>query len=182
MIISKKIKLVKVERENIEQLRKWRNDPELRKYFREYRLINKENQIKWFEKVVLNDSTSYNFEIRDKISNKLIGHCGLHYINWIMRTGEFGIYIGDNDYRSGGFGSDALRTLIKYGFEDLNLNRIWCEVYDNNAALEVYKHIGFVYEGKMRENYYNEGKYWDSHILGMLRKEYNEKYIDSSSI
>ena len=37
-----------------------------------------------------------------------------------MGTGEFGIYIGDDDYRSGGFGSDALRTLIKYGFEDLN--------------------------------------------------------------
>lgn len=176
MIIGKEIKLVKVERENIEQLREWRNNPELRKYFREYRLINKENQIKWFEKVVLNDPTSYNFEIRYKVNNKLIGHCGLHYINWVMRTGEFGIYIGDNDYRNGGFGSDALRTLIKYGFEDLNLNRIWCEVYDNNAALEVYKHIGFVYEGKMRENYYSEGKYWDSHILGMLKKEYNEKY------
>ena len=93
-----------------------------------------------------------------------------------MSTGEFGIYIGDDDYRNGGFGSDALRTLIKYGFEDLNLNRIWCEVYDNNAALEVYKHIGFIYEGKMRENYYHEGQYWDSHILGMLKKEYNEKY------
>ena len=176
MIIGKKITLKKVERENLEQLREWRNNPELRKYFREYKLINKENQIKWFEKVVLNDSTSYNFEIRTIEQNLLIGHCGLHYINWVMRTGEFGIYIGNDDYRSGGYGSDALRTLIKYGFEDLNLNRIWCEVYDNNAALEIYKHIGFIYEGKMRENYYNEGKYWDSHILGMLKKEYNEKY------
>ena len=128
MIIGKKIKLIKVERENIEQLRKWRNNPKLRKYFREHREINKENQIKWYENTVLNDSTSYNFEIRDKSLNKLIGHCGLHYINWIMRTGEFGIYIGDDDYRNGGFGSDALRTLIKYGFEDLNLNRIWCEL------------------------------------------------------
>ena len=176
MVIGKKIILKKVERENLEQLREWRNNPELRKYFREYRLINSENQQKWYESRVLGDPDQYNFEIRDKASNKLIGHCGLYYINWVMRTGEFGIYIGDNDYRSGGFGSDALRTLIKYGFEDLNLNRIWCEVYDNNAALEVYKHIGFVYEGKMRENYYNEGQYWDSHILGMLKKEYNEKY------
>tara|TARA_R110001583_G_scaffold158335_2_gene310307 strand:- start:137 stop:661 length:525 start_codon:yes stop_codon:yes gene_type:complete len=174
MIVGTKIKLTKVEKENIEQLRKWRNNPELRKYFREYRLINKENQQKWYESTVLNDSTSYNFEIRDEISNKLIGHCGLHYVNWISRTAEFGIYIGDNDYRNGGYGSDALRTLIKYGFEDLNLNKIWCEVYDNNKALEMYKHIGFVYEGKLRQNYYNEGKYWDSHLLGMLKEEYKK--------
>jgi len=174
MVIGKKVILKKVERENLEQLREWRNNPDLRKYFREYRLINSENQQKWYEDRVLGDSNQYNFEIRDKSNNKLIGHCGLYYINWISRTGEFGIYVGDQDYRSGGYGSDALRTLIKYGFEDLNLNRIWCEVYDNNAALEVYKHIGFVYEGKMRENYYNEGKYWDSHLMGMLRKEYEQ--------
>ena len=174
MIKGNKVILTKVERENIEQLRQWRNLPELRKYFREHRELNSDNQTRWFESKILNDPHQYNFEIRTH-DNILIGHCGLYYINWVCRTGEFGIYIGDNNYRSGGYGSDALRTLIKYGFEDLNLNRIWCEVYDNNAALEVYKHIGFIYEGKMRENYYNEGKYWDSHILGMLKSDYNEK-------
>ena len=107
---------------------------------------------------------------------KLLGHCGLYYIDWIHRFGEFGIYIGDDDFRSGGYGSDALRTLIGYGFNDLNLNKIWCEVYDNNDALKVYEHIGFVYEGKMRQNYFNEGKYWDAHILSMLKEEYEKKY------
>ena len=176
MIIGNKIILTKVERENLEQLKQWRNTPELKKYFREHRELNSDNQTKWFESSVLNNPHQYNFEIRDKESNTLIGHCGLYYISWVCRTGEFGIYIGDKTYRNGGYGSDALRTLIKDGFEDLNLNRIWCEVYDNNAALDIYKHIGFIYEGKMRENYYNEGKYWDSHILGMLKTEYNEKY------
>tara|TARA_B100001093_G_scaffold277982_1_gene265686 strand:- start:3580 stop:4110 length:531 start_codon:yes stop_codon:yes gene_type:complete len=175
MVKGKKIILTRVEKENLEQLRKWRNIPELRKYFREHKIIGIDNQLKWYENRVLGDSNQYNFEIRTQ-ENKLIGHCGLYYINWISRTGEFGIYIGDNDYRNGGYGSDALRTLIKYGFEDLNLNRIWCEVYSNNDALDVYKHIGFVYEGKMRESYYNEGKYWDSYILGMLKKEFNERY------
>lgn len=175
MIKGNKIILTKVERENLEQLKQWRNTPELKKYFREHRELNSDNQTKWFESSVLNNPHQYNFEIRDKKSNTLIGHCGLYYISWVCRTGEFGIYIGDKNYRNGGYGSDALRTLIKYGFEDLNLNRIWCEVYDNNAALEIYKHIGFVYEGKMRENYYNEGKYWDSHILGMLKSDYKKQ-------
>ena len=176
MVKGNKIHLTKVERENIEQLREWRNNPELRRYFREYRELNKDNQINWYENKVLGDSNQYNFEVRTNTDNKLIGHCGLYYINWVSRTAEFGIYIGDMEYRRGGYGSDTLRTLIGYGVNDLNMNRIWCEVWDNNAALDVYKHIGFVYESKLRQTYFNEGKYWDAHLLGMLQSEYNEKY------
>jgi RimJ/RimL family protein N-acetyltransferase len=172
MIRGDKINLVKVERDSLDQLREWRNSPSLRRYFREHRELNRDNQLQWYEKKVLADPNQYNFEIRAKEKNKLIGHCGLYYINWISRTSEFGIYLGDLDYRSGGYGSDALRTLIRYGFNDLNMNRIWCEVYGNNDALHIYKHIGFRHEGTLREQYYNEGRYWDAHVLSMLRNEY----------
>jgi UDP-4-amino-4,6-dideoxy-N-acetyl-beta-L-altrosamine N-acetyltransferase len=171
MLIGKKVTLKAVEEESLEQFRNWRNDPELRKYFREYREISKTMQKKWFDNIC-NDKNQVNFEIRTLDEDTLLGHCGLYYINWITRSGEFGIYIGNKQYRNGGNGSDALRTLIKYGFENLNLNKIWCEVYDNNPSIEVYKHIGFVFEGTMRQNYYSEGRYWDSHILSLLREEY----------
>jgi len=176
MIQGNKINLTKVERENIEQLREWRNDPALRRYFREHRELNRDNQVAWYESRVLGDSNQYNFEVRVNEGGKLIGHCGLYYINWVSRTAEFGIYLGDLSYRNGGYGSDTLRTLISYGFNDLNMNRIWCEVYDNNKALDVYRHIGFKHEGTLRENYYNEGKYWDAHLLGMLKSEYESAY------
>ena len=52
------------------------------------------------------------------------------------------------------------------------MNRIWCEVYSNNDALQIYKHLGFKEEGVLRQNYYSEGEYWDSHILSMLKEEY----------
>ena len=174
MLSGKKILLSTVEEKNLEQLRQWRNEPTLRRYFREYREISRTMQNRWFRKIN-SDINQVNFEIHDGHTEKLIGHCGLYYIDWTSRTGEFGIYIGDRDYRSGGYGSDALRTLIKYGFEDLNLNRIWCEVYDNNTSIEVYKHLGFKMEGTLRQNYYNEGKFWDSHVLGMLKGEYERK-------
>ena len=172
MLSGKKVYLTTVEEENLEQMREWRNEPGLRRYFREYREISRTMQKKWFEKIN-NDNNQVNFEIHDAVTGKIIGHCGLYYINWVSRTGEFGIYIGDKEYRSGGYGSDTLRTLVKYGFEDLNLNRIWCEVYDNNSSIEVYKHLGFKPEGTLRQNYYNEGRYWDSHVLGMLKSEYD---------
>ena len=169
-----KIYLTAVDKDSIEQFREWRNQPELRKFFREYKELSKDMQEGWFESKVLGDPNQVNFEIHDLKTSKLIGHCGLYYINWIHRSAEFGIYVGDGEYRNGGYGSDALRALVKYGFEDLNLNRIWCEVYSNNVALAVYKHIGFKHEGTMRESYYNEGRYWDAHILSMLKEEHEE--------
>jgi RimJ/RimL family protein N-acetyltransferase len=177
MIVGKKIILDSVDSGHIERFRSWRNDPELRKYFREYREINDQMQKKWFEKIS-SDSNQVNFSIKDKNNGKLIGHCGLYYISWTNRTGEFGIYVGDRAYRGGGYGSDALRQLCRYGFEELNLNRIWCEVYSNNASLDMYRHIGFVDEGLLRKNYYSEGRYWDSNILSMLREEYEQKVRD----
>ena len=167
-----KVFLSAVEEESTEQLRSWRNDPELRKYFREYKEISKTMQKRWYENRVHGDDNQVNFEIHDLDSGKLIGHCGLYYIDWIHRHAEFGIYVGDMDFRSGGYGSDALRTLIKYGFNDLNLNKIWCEVYTNNDALDIYRHIGFRDEGLIRQHYFNEGSYWDSNLLSLLRCEH----------
>tara|TARA_A100001515_G_scaffold125947_1_gene110962 strand:- start:2581 stop:3105 length:525 start_codon:yes stop_codon:yes gene_type:complete len=174
MLNGTKIYLGPVEEESIEQLRLWRNQPYLRKYFREFREINKKMQSQWFENKVVKDPNQVNFQIHDFESKKLIGHCGLYYINWIHRHAEFGIYIGDQNYRSGGYGSDALRTLISYGFNDLNLNKIWCEVYSNNDALAIYEHLGFKKEGVLRQHYYNEGKYWNSTILSLLKSEFNK--------
>ena len=171
MLRGKKTILTAVSQESLKQLMDWRNEPELRKYFREHREINETMQQAWYENKVLKDPNQVNFEIRTK-DNNLIGHCGLYYIDWVHRHAEFGIYIGDKNYRNGGYGSDSLRTLIKYGFEDLNLNKIWCEVYDNNAAIDVYEGIGFALEGVQRQHYFNEGRYWNSNILSMLREEW----------
>ena len=172
MLKGKKTLLTAVSRDSLKQFMDWRNQPELRKYFREHKELNEDMQNSWYENRVLKDPNQVNFEIRTKKDNNLIGHCGLYYISWIHRHAEFGIYVGDEKYRNGGYGSDALRTLIKYGFEDLNLNKIWCEVYSNNAALSVYERLGFVMEGVQRQHYFNEGKYWDSKILSMLKEEW----------
>lgn len=171
MLQGKKTRLVSVKRCNLERLRNWRNEPELRKYFREYREISPEMQEKWFQKIQ-NDPDQVNFEIRTEFGTKLIGHCGLYYIDWRARHAEFGVYIGNKEFRSGGYGSDALRTLFKYGFNDLNLNKIHCEVYSNNASYDVYRHLGFKDEGVLRQHYFSEGQYWDSKMMSLLRDEY----------
>lgn len=177
---SKKIYLTSVEHENIEQLRQWRNDPELRKYFREHREISKEMQEKWFQEKVLGDPNQINFEIHEANSKKLIGHCGLYYIKWVNGTGEFGIYLGES--RRCGYGTDALKALLNYGFYELGLTRIWCEVYENNRAIDTYKKIGFKHEGTLRKHIFKEGKHLDAHMLGLLREEWDKMYYGTEQV
>jgi UDP-4-amino-4,6-dideoxy-N-acetyl-beta-L-altrosamine N-acetyltransferase len=173
MIQGKKCYLTSVASDSNEQLRTWRNNPEIRKYFREHREITQQMQANWYKNRVHNsDNSQYDFEIHDQDTGTHIGHCGLYYIDWIARKAEFSIYIGDMDYRGKGIGSDALKTLIKYGFEELNLNKIWCEVYSNNKAINIYRKIGFVDEGILRQNAVKNGKYVDSYVLSMLKSEW----------
>jgi len=175
MILSedKKIYLTAVSKQNIEQLRQWRNNPELRQFFREYREISKETQEKWFEEKVLGDPNQINFEIHDNESGKLIGHCGIFYIKWVYGTGEFGIYIGDNNFRGKGYGKSSLISLVNYGFETLSLHRIFAEVYSNNDAIKLYKKIGFKQEGILRQHVYKNGKYLDAYMIGLLKDEWS---------
>lgn len=168
-----KIQLTALSSESLEQLRQWRNEPGLRRYFREFRELSNDMQQAWFKNRVMGNPNQFDFEIRT-LDGLLIGHASLNYISWTNRTAEFGIYIGSPAHRNGGFGSDALRALLGYGFDTLNLNRIWCEVFSNNDAIAVYEHIGFFEEGRLRQHHYDEGTYMDCIMMGMLKLEWEE--------
>lgn len=175
MITGNKAYLTSLNKSSLSQLREWRNQPELRKYFREYREISDVMQENWYNTRVLNNNCQVDFEIHDKITNKLIGHCSLNYISWTNRTAELGIYIGDPDFRRGGYGFDALKLLMDYAFKTLNLNRVWCEVFANNGAINVYRKAGFVDEGLLRQHHYEDGEYLDCYMLGLLKDEWLKK-------
>lgn len=175
MIAGSKTYLTALNRSSLEQLREWRNNPELRKYFREYREISDAMQESWFNSKVLNNDKQVDFEIHDLKTGKLIGHCGLNYISWVNRTAELAVYIGEPSFRNGGYGFDALTMLMNYGFNILNLNRIWCEVFSNNEAIHIYRKLGFVDEGKLRQHHYENGEYLDCFMLGLLKSDWNNK-------
>jgi len=173
MIKGKKIILDSVEEKHLPLLLEWRNDPNFRQYYREYRVFTIEQQKKWWVDKIVNDNSWQYFVVKPiEEPERVIGAAGLTYIHPIYRTGEFAITLGDTAYRGKGYGSDTLRTLIDHGFNDLNLNKIWCEVYENNKAVEIYRKIGFKDEGVLRQHVYKNGKYLDSYILSMLRSEY----------
>lgn len=187
MLVGDKVILEEIDPENIEQMREWRNDPSLRRFFREYKDISKDKQDQWYKERGNNtDDRHVYFQImernlRDKTGTKwlprhLVGCCGLHYIDWRNRSAEFGVFLGHN--RGHGYGKEALELLFDFGFKELNLHRIWAEVYDFNNALGLYKKIGFKEDGLCRDTQFCEGRYVNSHMISMLENEWREKYGD----
>lgn len=163
-----------IEKEDLAQLKEWRNNPEFRKNFREYREINNENQEIWYNEIVVNDKNTIMLSIKDIQSSRVIGCCGLCYINWMHRYADLSFYIGkDNLYVDDVYAPDAMQILLKYGFQELGLNKIWTEVYQFDCKkLEFLPKLGFKQDGCLRENCFYDGKWWDSIIFSLLAKEF----------
>jgi RimJ/RimL family protein N-acetyltransferase len=175
MLIGDYTYLRAVEITDLEILKEWRNNPEFRINFREHRELNLQNQNDWFNRLVINQN-DFMFLIVDKVTKEAIGACGLLYTNWIIRSADFSIYIGkDNLYMDDKYATDAAKSLINYGFNDLNLNKIWMELYeyDHKKLVFFQEKFKFFVEGKLRQNAFANGKYWDSFIISLLKIDFN---------
>lgn len=102
-----------------------------------------------------------------------IGNVGLYRIDWIARSAEYRIFLGQNDARGKGLGTEAAKLLVAYGFDRLNLNKIWLGVNEaNGGAVKSYEKAGFVREGVLRQEIYRNGRYYDAIRMSILREEY----------
>lgn len=194
MLTGKKVVLDVISPDSKEWMRNQRNRPEMRKYFREWKEISKDQQDRWYQSRGNNtDPNHVYFEIReipeggqrdtpvgwtDKpvSATDLVGCCGLHYVDWRLRSAEFGVFICE-EARGKGLGKEALTMLFDYGFREMNLHKIWAEVYDGNAAIKLYTDgLGMAIDGKLRHNQFTNGKYIDSTMLSVLEDEWFEMH------
>lgn len=173
MLTGEHVGLRAVEREDLEQLLAWRNRPELRRYFREYRELSLDQQRQWYEKYVLADPCTRMFAIVELASGRLLGACGLCYIDWVQRNADFSIYIGaDGLYIDERLAPDAARVMAAYAFNDLNLHRVWAEIYSFDAPKQrFFEALGFSLEGRHRQTHWFEDEWHDSLYYSLLRHE-----------
>jgi len=102
-----------------------------------------------------------------------IGNVGLHAIDYLDRSAEFGLLIGEKDAWGEGYGPEAGRLILDHGFRQLGLHRIFLHVYAfNERAQRVYAKLGFVPEGTLRESYFHDGTYHDTLIMSILEEEW----------
>ena len=96
-------------------------------------------------------------------------------VDLINQTAELGIFIGEQDDRNKGYGKEAIKLILDYGFNTLNLNNIMLKVYSfNEKAIKTYKKVGFKTFGVRRECRYRDGLVYDTVYMDILKKEFNE--------
>ena len=176
MIKGKKIGLRAVEKEDLSLLRDWRNIVEFRRNFREVKELSLADQEVWFNHLQKTKHINFMFTIVDLDTQKPIGAAGLLYINWIIRSADFSFYIGEENKYIGhdGIAKEAAKLLIDYGFKNLNLNKIWMELYEfDKQKIEFFtKEFEFKQDALLRDNCFEDGKYWDSIIISLLKNEH----------
>jgi RimJ/RimL family protein N-acetyltransferase len=172
MLRGDRIQLRAVERTDLERMRDWRNLPELRRNFREYRELNLLNQEQWFARI----STSANdfmFVIERTADHKPIGVAGLVYVHWVVRSADLSLYLGEGDVYidgPGGLAEDTAKTLIRYAFDNLNLHKVWTELYSfDERKIALFTRLGFARDAVLRDNAFEDGRYHDSYIYSLIR-------------
>ena len=175
MIKGELVGLRAVEQEDLIHLRDWRNIPNFRKNFREVRELSLEDQNAWFDSLQKTKQINFMFVIVDLKTNEIIGAAGLLYTNWIIRSADYSFYIGHDQLYIGNDGraEEATQLLLNYGFNDLNLNKVWMELYEYdeekiNFFMSKFK---FKKDGLLRENCFHAGRYWDSLIISLLKSD-----------
>lgn len=175
MFRGEKVQLAAVQREYLPKYVEWLNDWEIAQFLNPGIPVpfNLEDETDWFENR-RKSKESFVFAILTLDENKLIGNCGLHNIDFKNRKAVFGIFIGDKNYWSQGYGTDATKTMLRFAFEELGLNLVELEVYAfNPRAIRCYEKAGFRRSGTHRQGLYRNGKFHDEYLMSILREEWD---------
>jgi len=177
MIIGKRIRLRGLEREDLPRLVAWLNDPEVLQGLMLHIPMSLVQEEAWFANALKRDLAEVPLAIEADTPEGWahIGNTGFNDVNWQERAAEVGIFIGEKRFWNQGYGREAMRLMLQYGFETVNLHRIFLRVFENNPrAIRSYERAGFVHEGRERESHFIGGKYFDTLLMSVIRSEWDE--------
>ena len=114
------------------------------------------------------------------VSTIPIGYAGLYDQHPTCHRAEFRVLLGERDFWGKGYGTEVTELLTFYGFDRLDLHRVYLGVVaDNAGAVRAYEKAGFVREGVLRDEVYRNSRFYDGIRMGLLRQEYYEKYYQA---
>ncbi|EOD00457.1 GNAT family N-acetyltransferase [Caldisalinibacter kiritimatiensis] len=175
-LVGRKCYLSPIDVEDYEKYTEWVNDMEIGVgMIFSASLITETKEKEILERLA---DSEYNFAIIDKENDKLIGNIGFPKLDKINRVAELGIFIGDKEYWGKGYGVEAIKLLLDFGFSILNLHNIYLKVFEyNKPARRCYKKVGFKEVGRLREAKQIAGKRYDEISMDILATEYDSIYI-----
>ena len=174
MLIGKNIKLREVRGDDLELIRRWRNDPQYYEFFYELVPITEKEEERWFERII-NDPSEILFAISlNDQSERCIGTVGFQHWDKRNRNAEWGrLLIGDKENAPKGAGKEVELLILEYGFEHLGLNKLYCTVFsDNEKVIGLHTSFGFVQEGCLKQHIFKWGRFVDVVLLAMYASYY----------
>ena len=178
MIIGKRIRLRAIEREDLPRFVAWLNDTEVRHNMLLYQPLSLAQEEEWFKGILERhpDEQPLVIEVSADGDWQAVGNVSFFNLNAHDRSAEIGIFIGEKKFWDQGYGTESMRLMLQHGFEDLNLNRIYLQVFETNPrGMRAYEKAGFILEGRLRQDRFLDGKYIDVLLMSVVRSEWQEE-------
>ena len=163
----------KIERSDLVHRVEWINNPEINSTLTFVTPVSLASTEKWFESTITDNSKlNLSFFLKENDEYIPLGFSGFIGIDRNNRRAELFITIGNTTYQGRGLGKKIVTFLIRFGFSDLNLRKIYLTTLENNErAKKLYEACGFVQDGKLRQHFYHQGRYLDCYHMSLLRND-----------
>lgn len=179
MIRGQKVILRAMTRADLPTFVRWFNDQEVTQFLGGNMWpMSPESEERWFNRQLEEDALNLSIETiaPDGQAGVLIGNISLMHTSERNRHAELGIVIGEKASWSQGYGTDAITTLLRYCFDELNYHKVHLRVYDYNPrGLRCYEKCGFKHEGRLRQQVFRHSAWHDEIVMGVLRDEWRAR-------
>jgi RimJ/RimL family protein N-acetyltransferase len=167
------ITLRELSREDIPAINRWRRDSVVADGVgAPHRFIGLDVDLKWYEDYLTRRSSEVRCAVCLADSGQLVGMVSLTRIDYLHRNAEYNAMVGERDSQNRGIGTAATRAMVRHGFLDLNLHRIYVSILrDNVSSIRMCEKAGFREEGTIRQGAYKNGRYHDLVLMGVLKSE-----------
>lgn len=168
------ISFIPVLEEHLPLMVKWRNNQNVSGMLFDRGKFTLAKQKTWFEKTQ-KDKTRRQFIIVENKTEKPIGAINLMNIDVHNLHCDWGYYIGETEYRMGGYAVEAEYLILKYAFDKLKMNKVYCQTFSYNAkVISNHEKFGFKHDGILREHYKENGNYSDVVLMSILKSEFKK--------
>jgi len=174
LLEGERVRLRPLHEDDLAELERWWNDP-VESVLQSHMVLPRPDG--WASALIgawsSNDKSSgAGFSIESVAERRLVGHCSLSGADLTTRCADFAIIIGA-EHQGRGYGQEAIRMALRYGFAEMGLHRIQLAVWAYNArAIRAYAEAGFLEEGHRREVVFHDGTFHDEVLMAILEQEW----------
>ena len=171
--ISNEIYIRPMEEADVDKWVTWRNSDMVKNYYIYRGEFTRQSQLEWM-KANADTGKACLMIICLTDNDRPVGCVQIKDIDRVHNKGEYGIFIGEADAQGKGYGNEAAKMMLRYGFEELSLHRIYLEAIEGNErAIKSYENAGFIKEGVLKDNVLIDGSYRNIVWMGAINPKEN---------